>query len=101
MLRLTVTSQTSREIVLKVEGWITGGQVALLEEEGTRRLQQAERLVLDLNGVRFIDRAGIALLKRWAGEWLVLRNGSSFIQTLLKTNGLDMEWKEDAVGRSG
>ena len=101
MLRLTVTSQTSREIVLKVEGWITGGQVPLLEEEGTRRLQQAERLVLDLHGVRSIDRAGIALLKRWAGEWLVLRGGSSFIQTLLQTNGLDMKWKEDAIGQPG
>jgi len=101
MLRLTVTSQTSREIVLKVEGWVAGGKVALLEEEGTRRLQQAEHLVLDLKGVRFIDQAGIALLKRWAGERLVLRNGSSFIQTLLQTHGLDMEWKEEVVGGSG
>ena len=101
MLRLTVTSQTSREIVLKVEGWVAGGQVDLLEEEGARQLQEAECLVLDLNGVRFIDRAGIALLKRWAGERLVLRGGSSFIQTLLQTHGLETERKEEAVGQPG
>ena len=88
MLRLTVISQTREEGVLKVEGWVSGEDVALLEEEGTRLLGETERLVLDLEGVRFIDREGIALLKRWSGERLVLRGASLFVRTVLEEEGL-------------
>ena len=88
MVRLTVISQTKEEVVLKVEGWVSGENVALVEEEGTRLLQEAERLVLDLKGVKFIDREGIALLKRWSGDRLVLRGPSPFVCTLLEQHGL-------------
>ena len=88
MLRLTVISQTREEGVLKVEGWVSGEDVVLLEEEGTRLLGETERLVLDLEGVRSIDREGIALLKRWSGERLVLRGASPFVRTVLEEEGL-------------
>ena len=90
MIRLTIRSQTPEEVVLQVDGWVSGKDkgVDILEQEGTRLLQEAKRLVLDLKGVRFIDREGMALLQRWSGERLVLRGGSSFIQALLKAHGL-------------
>lgn len=88
MLRLTVVSQSPVEVVLRVEGWVDEEDVALLEEEGERRLEEAGRLVLDLDGVKYIDPAGIALLRRWSGERLVLRGGAMFMQQLLKTHGL-------------
>ncbi len=88
MVRLTVRSQTKEVVVLEVDGWVSDGSVALLEEEGARLLQKADRLVLDLKGVRFIDRAGIALLQRWRGERVVLRGGSSFVRMLLEKHGL-------------
>jgi len=88
MVRLTVVSQSSEEVVLKVEGWVDEESVALLEEEGERWLGEAERLVLDLDGVKHIDPAGLALLRRWSGERLVLRGGAMFMQQLLKTHGL-------------
>ena len=88
MVRLTVISQSEEETTLKVEGWVSGADVALLEEEGTRLLQETERLILDLKGVRFIDREGIALLQRWSGERLVLRGPSSFLHILLERHGL-------------
>lgn len=88
MLRLTVTSQSAKEGVLVVDGWVAGKEVALLEQEGTRLLQEAERLVLELRDVRFIDRAGIELLQRWTGERLVLRGGSPFVRMLLEKHGL-------------
>jgi anti-anti-sigma regulatory factor len=80
--------ETKREVVLKVDGWVSGSDVALLEEEGTRLLRESERLVLDLKGVRFIDRDGIDLLKRWAGDRLVLHGASPFLHVLLKEHGL-------------
>ena len=88
MVRLTVISQTRDEAVLKVEGWVSGVDVALLEEEGTRLLQQSQCLVLDLKGVRFMDREGIALLQRWSGEQLVLHGASPFMRIRLSEHGL-------------
>jgi len=88
MVRLTIRSQTPEEVVLEVHGWVSGADVVILEEEGTRLLQEAKRLVLDLNGVQFIDREGMALLRRWPGERLDLRGESLFIQGLLEQHGL-------------
>lgn len=88
MLRLTTLSQNGEEGVLKLEGWVAGEEVALLEEELSRQLHESRRLVLDLKGVRFIDQAGLELLARWCGGQLVLRGGSGFIQELLKAHGL-------------
>ena len=88
MVRPTVISQTKAEVVLKVEGWVSRGNVVLLEEEGVRLLGESERLVLDLSGVKFIDREGIALLKRWWGDRLALRGASMFVHSLLEFHGL-------------
>lgn len=91
MLRLSLISQSAREVVLAVDGWVAGKEVLLLEEEGDRRLQEAGRLVLELEGVQFIDAAGLALLGRWSGERLVLRGGAMFVRQLLKMHGLVQE----------
>ena len=88
MLRITVAKQTRKEVVLKVEGWVSGEEVGVLEQEGARWIQQVGRLVLDLTEVRFIDDTGIALLKRWWGNGLVLRGGSPFVRSLLETHEL-------------
>ena len=84
MMRITLLSQSPDEVVLKVEGWVSGEDVDLLEQEGSRWLRQAGHLVLDLSGVKSIDSRGIALLKRWPGEQLALRGESSFVHMLLR-----------------
>ena len=89
MLRITVLSQTPGEVTLKVEGWLCGGNVALLEQEGTQWLREAERLTLDLEGVQNIDEGGLALLRRWSGAGLTLRGGSPFVRALLASGGLN------------
>ena len=88
MLRITVAKQTREEVVLKVEGWVSGEEVGVLEQEGAHWLQQVGCLVLDMTEVRFIDDAGLALLKRWSGDRLVVRGGSPFVRSLLETHGL-------------
>ena len=88
MLRITLVSQVPEEVVLKVEGEVAGEEVQVLEQVGTQWHRKTERLVLDLKGVLFIDEAGIAVLRQWLGERLVLRGGSLFIQLLLRTHGL-------------
>ena len=88
MIRLTVISQSREEVVLRVEGWVSGSDVTVFEEEGARLLQETQRLVLDLSDVRFIDREGLAVLKRWSGDRLVLRGAALFLRTRLREHGL-------------
>jgi ABC-type transporter Mla MlaB component len=88
MIKLTVTHQNPDQAELGIEGTLAGAAVLLLEEEVIRLLQQSLSLVLELNGVQFIDHAGVALLKSWAGERLVLRGGSAYVRALLEHHGL-------------
>ena len=88
MLRITLVSQSEDEVVLKLEGWVSGEGMGVLEEEGSRWLAQTRHLALDLDGVQFIDDMGIALLKRWA-DHLVLFGAQPFIEMLLEVYGLD------------
>ena len=88
MLRITVLSHTPEEVVLKVEGRLAGDNVPLLEQEVNRWRPQTAQVVLDLKGVRFIDRACMGLLHRWIIAGATLCNGSAFIRALLAANGL-------------
>jgi len=47
--------------------------------------------VLDLDGVRFIDREVTELLRTWIADGLVLRGGSIFVRLLLRKRGLSAE----------
>ncbi len=88
MLRITEVSQAKKGVILKIEGELSGEDVALLKQEGTRHLHEAGCLTLDLTGVQSIDEAGIALLRRWSKERVTLRSESPFIRVLLKAHGI-------------
>ena len=88
MVRLTVISHTKEEAVLKVEGWVSAADVAVLEEEGTRLLKESECLVLELTDLKSINRDGLALLQRWSGDRLVLRGASPSMHIRLAKHGL-------------
>ena len=90
MLRLTAKEHSAEEVVLAVDGWVSGEDVSLLALEGARRLSQTRRLVLDLRQLRGIDAAGIDLLKSWRTERLALHNGSPFVTALLEAHGLEV-----------
>ena len=91
MIRLIIRSQTPEEAVLEVHGWVSGGNVPILEQEGVRLLGESQRLVLDLKGVQFIDEEGMGVLRRWVSEGVVLRGGSLFVRMLLEAHGLAFE----------
>lgn len=100
MIRIDVVAQTQKQVVLKVQGELADDDVELLAGELGRWRQQVEQLVLDLKGVKFIDRQGLALLQQWTrrepirgngeGVRLMLRDGSRFIRHLLEVNGLQV-----------
>ena len=88
MLRITLEAQTADKVVLKLEGWIESGDVAVLKQEGLGWLNQQKRLVLDMAQIKSIDRAGLQLLQGWAGEGLEVQNSSPYVRRLLQTYGI-------------
>jgi len=83
MLRLTVKSRTPERTVVAVDGWVAGEDVAFLERQATGWLRQSRSLVLELDGVQSIDRAGRVLLRGWVEEKaVVLAGGSPFVRML-------------------
>ena len=88
MVRIELESHTPGEVVLKVEGWIGAEDTPLLEQEFCRWGEEAQRLVLDLEGIRSLDQEGSVLLERWTAKGVVLRAKSSAVKGLLRTYGL-------------
>jgi anti-anti-sigma regulatory factor len=88
MLRLVNRSQIPEGTVIEAHGWIAGADVPLLRRELEQFGDQVGRLVLDLEGVRFIDRDGLDLLRRWLEKQLSLRSASAFVCMLLEEGGL-------------
>ena len=88
MLRIDVIEHGREETVMKMEGWLADQDVALLESEAEIHLRAGKRLVLDLEGIRFIDHAGLDLLERWTKKGVTLRGGSLFVRSLLTARGL-------------
>lgn len=101
MLRITSMEPACGQEVLKVEGWIAGEDVAVLERAGEAALARGHRLVLEMGGVRSIDAQGLALLAQWSRRGLALRGTSLFVRQLLERRGLRSEDEERAGGGSG
>lgn len=88
MLRITRVRQTSSDEAYALEGWLVDEQVRVLAETCGGALERGARLILDLEGVRFIDDAGLTLLQRWAEQGLRLHRASDFVGQLLAAYGL-------------
>lgn len=86
--RLTTTERASALHLLRLDGRITGPWVDELRRACEAALGSDSRcpprLVLDLTGVSFIDRDGIALLRQLAALPVLFTNGSAFITQQLK-----------------
>lgn len=91
MLQMIVESQTDQTVVLAVYGKVVGDAVELLAQEGTRHRQTGAQLILNLDGVPFIDEAGLALLQGWRGQGLILHGGSAFLRRFLAAQGLELD----------
>ncbi len=75
-------------MILAAHCRIADESLSLLKAEVEALQNREQHLVLELSGVRFIDAAGVELLRRWAEEGVELHGGSAFVQTLLKTHGV-------------
>jgi anti-anti-sigma factor len=83
VLRITAVGGTGPVQTLRIEGRIDGVQAEELSRTATPALAASSRLILDMSGVTFIDRAGVAVVRRLCAGGAELSGCSSFIGTLL------------------
>ena len=79
-LRLTIVQDTEARTVIRVDGRLAGEGSDQLDEACAGRRQG---LVLDLQNLMTIDDVGLATLRRFAGDGVVLRNTSPYVSLLL------------------
>ena len=91
MFRIILNAQTAQEAALEVYGKLDESSFHLFKQEVTRHWRTTPRLVLDLDGVPFIDEASLVLLQQWTGPRLALRGGSPFLRALLAAEGLEID----------
>ena len=83
MLRIHHDRVTSREVSLVVEGDLLGPWVEELRKTCDPFLRNGRKLSLDLSGVLFADREGVALLRYLGGRQAQL-NCSAFLAELMR-----------------
>ena len=63
MLKITRVVLSKKEIILQLDGRVTGQWVELLRETAESVLNEGNRLSVDLKNISFIDCEGIALIR--------------------------------------
>lgn len=84
MLRISVLDSTGDAVTLLLEGQVIGDAVNALNSSCDHVLTEGRRLTLDLAGVSFIDRKGIALFHRLTARHVEVVKCSAFVAEQLK-----------------
>jgi anti-anti-sigma regulatory factor len=85
MLKISRRQGPGSDCTLKVEGALGGAWVSEFQSACDELLQERKRVVLDLSGVAFVDRAGTELLESLlADRRVAIEATSAFVAELLK-----------------
>jgi len=84
MVRMSITKSADDAVTLLLEGKVIGEAVDEVDWSCDQALAGGQRVTLDLAGVSFIDRKGIALFRRLAARRVTIVNCSGFIAEQLK-----------------
>ena len=88
MLRISTDAETGAPVRLKIEGDIAGDWVPLLETECRRHLDARRQVELDLAGVGFVDRQGVAMVQGLFARGVRVVRASALVNTLLGRSGV-------------
>jgi len=84
VLRISIISDSDQAIAYHLEGRLVGPWVDELRRLGEQAFTQNKRLTLDLEGVRFADHHGIALLQELSQRQVSQFNCSQFLIQQMK-----------------
>jgi ABC-type transporter Mla MlaB component len=83
MLKIEVNGQPGKQVTLRLEGRMVGPWVGEVRRACEAFLGNGNALVLDLAGVSFVDRDGVALLRTLRRRHAAVANCSAFVKELL------------------
>jgi len=84
VLKISIISDSDQAITYHVEGRLVGPWVDELRRLGDEAFAQKKSLTLDLEGVRFADHNGIALLQELSQRHVSQLNCSQFLIQQIK-----------------
>lgn len=84
MLRISEICASGESVTLLLEGQVTQQSTEVVSETAEKVLEAQSHLILDLTGVTFADRRGIALLQDLQKRQVKLINGSPYLKEQLK-----------------
>jgi RNA polymerase sigma-70 factor (ECF subfamily) len=107
MIRITVVTRPGAMTRVVVEGRITKGSSVELAGACQEHLAQGSHLVLDLSGVTFADRDGVALVRDLINRGCILAECSELVRTLVedhpsqstKSNGASNQNERDLLAQ--
>ena len=85
MLRITPIESGKKQLVLQLEGRVSGPWVSELSDVCEKALSEGIALVLNLADVSFLDSAGVDLLKKYEHRGAELAQCSMFVKEQLRT----------------
>ena len=84
MLRISVASDSIQAIQFQLEGNLAGPWVEELRKLTDEAVTQKKAVSLDLQGVRFVDTQGVALLREFSRRRISQVNCSQFVIQQMK-----------------
>jgi len=84
MLRITQVQEGTAELTLRVEGRVMGPWVGLLRQACEPLLRAGTGLRLDLAGVNYVDREGVAWFLTVRGQGVLLAGCRPFVEEQLR-----------------
>ena len=83
MLKVTTMADEPGRIVLKLEGRLADSWVDELARVAASPTNDGVQLILDLDGLSFVDVRGLGLLRGAAERGAILTGGSPFVAALI------------------
>ena len=87
VLRISSAAETGSRVTLKAEGTLVGDWVPLLETECVCHLDARRLVELDLAGVSFVDRDGVAMVRSLIARGVQMVGASTLVNALLGRTG--------------
>ena len=84
MLKITRVGSLDQELILQLDGRVTGPWVELLRQSAESVLAEGVRLTLDLQNIYFIDCEGVGLIKTLINRGVLQVNAPLFVAEQIK-----------------
>lgn len=87
MLKITKVQESGSDVLLKLEGKITGQWAVLLDGECRSYIRKRKVVHLDCSHVEHIDMRGVEVVQNLPRKHVILMSAPAIVTELLQTGG--------------